>query len=310
MGSVGAVVTPTAGERTGTVLAALGAVSYGITIVCNRTLATRGFGPQATLSVRFAVSAATLFVLLALRRRPLWPERGERLRPFLLGAVGYAVESSLFYSALQRGTAAAVALLFYVYPALVTVAELVGGKLRLSSRLVGALALSLVGSALIVVAGEDVVISRTGIAFALGSALSFTIYLLVSGRAVVRTDPMVNGAWVALGAAASLATQGAVSGGLRAPGDNTWLMLVNGVATASAFAFLFAALGKLGASRTAVVMTLEALSSVVLAAVLLGETIGGIQLAGGAAVLVAAVLISRTKTAPPLGRMDDAGTLM
>jgi drug/metabolite transporter (DMT)-like permease len=213
----------------------------------------------------------------------------------LLGAIGYAVESSLFYSALQRGTAAAVALLFYVYPALVTVAELVAGKLRPSPRLLGALGLSIAGSALIVIAGEDVAISPAGILFALGSALSFTIYLLVSGRAVVRTDPMVNGAWVALGAAASLATQGVLTGGLRNPGSDTWLMLVNGVATASAFAFLFAALGRLGASRTAVVMTLEALSSVVLAALLLGETIGGIQLVGGAAVLAATVLISRTK---------------
>jgi drug/metabolite transporter (DMT)-like permease len=42
-------------------------------------------------------------------------------------------------------------------------------------------------------------------------------------------------------------------------------------------------------------MTLEALSSVVLAAVLLGESVGAIQLLGGAAVLAAAVLISRTK---------------
>jgi drug/metabolite transporter (DMT)-like permease len=194
-----------------------------------------------------------------------------------------------------------------VYPALVTVAELSMGRLRPTRRLLGALALSIAGSAVIVIAGEDVAITPAGIAFALGSALSFAIYLLVSGRAVARTDPMVNGAWVALGAAASLATQGLLAGGLRNPGPDTWLMVVNGVATASAFALLFAALGRLGPSRTAVVMTLEALSSVVLAAVLLGESVGAVQLVGGAAVLAATVLISRTKaeTGAPLVAAEE-----
>lgn len=265
--------------------------------MCNRTLATHGFGPQATLSVRFGVSALVLFAVLALRRHPLLPVAGERLRPLLLGAVGYAVESSLFYSALQRGTAAAVALLFYVYPALVTVAELSTGKLRATRRLLGALGLSVAGTALIVVTGGDVDITPPGILFALGSAVSFAVYLLVSGRAVVRTDPMVNGAWVAAGAALSLATQGLVTGGLRNPGSDVWLMLANGVATAAAFSLLFAALARLGASRTAVVMTLEALSSVVLAALLLDETIGPVQLVGGAAILAATVLISSSRAA-------------
>jgi drug/metabolite transporter (DMT)-like permease len=284
-------------QRTGTLLAAASALSYGVTIVCNRTLATHGFGPQATLSVRFAVSATVLFALLALRRAPLLPAAGERLRPLLLGAIGYALESSLFYSALQRGTAAAVALLFYAYPALVTVGELTLGTIRPTRRLLGALGLSVAGTALIVISGGDVAISRAGIVLALCSALSFTVYLLVSGRLVVRSDPMVNGAWVAAGAALSLATQGALTGGLRDPGDDLWLMLGNGVATASAFALMFAALARLGPSRTAVVMTLEALSSVVLAAVLLGEPIGGVQLVGGAAILAATVLISRSKVA-------------
>ena len=280
-------------------LAAAGAFSYGITIVCNRRLAQHGFGPEATLSIRFAVSAVALFALLAVLRRGLLPEPGERLRPLLLGAIGYAIESALFYSALQRGTAAAVALLFYAYPAIVTVLELALGRTTASLRLVLALALSIAGTALIVVTGGDVAISTAGIAFALGSALSFAVYLLASGRAVTKTDPMVNGAWVAAGASLSLTTSGLVTGGLRAPGDHLWLMLANGAATAAAFSLLFAALALLGASRTAVVMTLEALSGVVLAALLLGETIGLVQLVGGAAILVAVVLISTSRANPP-----------
>ena len=238
----------------------------------------------------------TLFVLLAVLRRGLVPERGERLRPLLLGAIGYALESALFYSALQRGTAAAVALLFYAYPAIVTVLELALGRAVFSSRVLFALVLSIAGTALIVVSGGDVAISTAGIVLALGSALSFAVYLLASGRAVTKTDPIVNGAWVAMGASLSLTVQGLATGSLRSPGADWWLMLVNGVATAAAFSLLFAALSRLGASRTAVVMTLEALSAVVLGALLLGEAIGPVQLVGGGAILAATLLISASRT--------------
>lgn len=250
--------------------------------------------------MRFGVSALALFGLLAVFRRPFLPVRGERWRPLLLGMVGYAIESSLFYAGVERGTAAAVALIFYVYPAIVTVIELVAGWVPGSRRLFGALALSVVGTVLVIAAGADVEISPAGVLFALGAAGSFAIYLLVSSRAVRRTDALVSGAWVAFGAAVSLGGQGLVTGGLRNPGADWWLMIANGVATASAFALLFAALKRLGASRTSVVMTLEALSAVVLGALVLGEPLAAVQLVGGAAILAATVLISTSKAAPPV----------
>lgn len=232
------------------------------------------------------------------------PLPGERLRPLLLGAVGYALESALFYAALQRGTAAAVALLFYVYPALVTLLEVALGRERLHPRLAIAVALSFAGTAAVVLAGGEVDITTTGILFALASAASFAVYLLASGRAVTRTDPMVNGAWVAAGASLSLTVQGLAVGGLRNPGADWWVMLGNGLATAAAFSLLFAALSRLGASRTAVVMTLEAFSAVILGALLLGEVIGPIQLVGGIGILAAVVLISAAKPADPADAVD------
>src|SRR5687768_10069211 len=128
------------------------AVSYGVTIVCNRELATRGFGPAASLSVRFGLAGALLLAVLVGTRRPLLPAPGERWRALALGLVGYAVESVLFYSAIERGTAAAVALLFYSYPAMVAVLELALGRLRLDARITAALALSVSGTLLIVAA--------------------------------------------------------------------------------------------------------------------------------------------------------------
>lgn len=261
----------------------------------NRTLATRGFGPQSVLGIRFGVAALVLLAVMAARGQALLPVPGERWRALALGAVGYAVESSLFYSALERGTAAAVALLFYSYPAIVTLVEMAAGVVPPSPRLLGALALSAGGTAVVVVGGDRLAISTAGILFALGAAGAFSVYLLASARAVPRTHAVTNAAWVALGASASLLTQGTVLGGMRNPGSSWWLMVLNGGATAAAFGFMFAALKRLGASRTAVVMTLEAASAVVLGALVLGERLGWVQLGGGLAILVATVLIARSK---------------
>jgi len=239
-------------------------------------------------------------LVLGVRRQPILPVRGERLRVLGLGALGYAFQSSLFYSALQRGSAAVVTLLFYAYPAFVTLVEAAASRRRPSPRLLSALGLSATGTLLIVMVGADVAISPAGVAFALAAAGAFAVYLLAGAAAAPRTvassgGPVVIAAWVAGGAALSLTAVGLGSDSLRWPGEDWWLMATNGLATAAAFGLLFAALDRVGASRTAVVMTLEALSAVVLAALLLGESLVWIQLVGGLAVLAATLVISTSR---------------
>jgi drug/metabolite transporter (DMT)-like permease len=275
------------------VLAATGsATAFGVTIVTQRRLARNGLSVATTLGLRFAVAAVLLLAFLALRRAPLLPLRGERRWALLLGAVGYAGEAALFYAALQRGSAGAVSLLFYAYPAIVTVLEVV---LRLRPpRLVtfAVVLLSTAGATLIVVTGDRVSISAGGVAFALGAAASFACYLLLSQRLVRRSPAAVVGAHVALGAGACILAAGAATGALDASRADLPLLLLNGAATAVAFALLYAALANLAAGAAAVVMTLEAFVTVGLAAVVLDERITPWQLAGGVVVVAAAVVVA------------------
>jgi drug/metabolite transporter (DMT)-like permease len=214
---------------------------------------------------------------------------------FLLGAIGYAIESTFFFNGLERGTAAAVTLLFYAYPSIVTVFEVATGG-RPHPRLLGAVALSAVGTLLVVAAGEEVSITTAGAVFSLLSAASFAAYLLVSHRVIRVTDGLTTGAWVALGAGLAQLTRAVTTGAVQDPGGRWGVMLLNGLATAAAFSLMFAALRRLGPSPTAVVMTLEALSAIVLAAVFLDETLNAVQLVGGAAILVATVLVALTRS--------------
>ena len=249
------------------------------------------------LGIRFSSAGLLLLLFLLVLRRSLLPVPGERVGAFLLGAIGYAVESTFFFNGLERGTAAAVTLLFYAYPSIVTLIELASGR-RPNPKLVMAVVLSAAGTGVVVAGGEAVSITTAGAVFALLSAASFAVYLLVSHRVMLRTDGLTTAAWVASGAGLAQLTRAVVSSDLQAPGDHWPVMLLNGLATAAAFSLMFAALRRLGPSPTAVVMTLEAVSAIVLAALFLDETLNALQLVGGVAILAATLLVGLTQETP------------
>jgi drug/metabolite transporter (DMT)-like permease len=277
---------------TGVLAAAGSATAFGVTIVVQRSLAKSGLPVTAALAVRFGIAGLALLAFLAATRKPLLPVPGERVRALLLGVVGYAGEAALFYLALQRGSAAAVSLLFYAYPAVVTLLE-IALRLQPPRRLAFAVvALSTAGAVLVVVTGDRVSITPAGVGYSLAAATSFSVYLLLSQRLVPKSPPAVVGAHVATGASLALLTAGAALGALHVPAGDLPLLALNGLATAVAFALLYLALSHLAAGAAAVVMTLEAFVAVVLAAAALGERIRPLQLAGGAAILAAAVAVA------------------
>ncbi|HMC51642.1 MAG TPA: DMT family transporter, partial [Acidimicrobiales bacterium] len=123
------------------------------------------------------------------------------------------------------------------------------------------------------------------------------------------TDPLTTAAWVAGGAALSLLGRGLLTGELRSPSGHLPGLVAYGLETAVAFALMFLALARIGASRTSVVMTLEALFAVVLGAAVLGETLTAGQVVGGAAILAATAVIALTRVGlgePPGARAEAA----
>jgi drug/metabolite transporter (DMT)-like permease len=280
----------------GVLLAAIGALSYGVTVVVGEDLADAGLGSSTALGVRFLISGVMLAFVLRLRGRRVLASRRQVVVGLALG-LAYAVEATLYFSALERGTAAAVALVVYVYPALVLLYELLRGNERATVPMVLAVVLSTTGMAVVVVGGGEVALTPAGLAFALGSAATFAAYLLV-GRDLTRNrEPMGIACFVAIGAGVVNLARGAVTAQLANPSDRLLELVLYGAATAVAFTLTFAAMNLIGAARVAVVMTLEAVSSVIMAAVFLGESVRPGQALGGVMVLGAAIVIARGQPA-------------
>jgi drug/metabolite transporter (DMT)-like permease len=289
----------TAGTRSirdllGVSFVALASLQFGAVVILGKVLAERNVPVPAMLAVRFALAGALLAGVLAVSGMALAAARGERLRLVLLGGVGYAAESALFFFALRYGTAAAITLLFFTYPVWVTVLSAVTGMGLPGRLVVGSLVMTVAGASLVVASSGGLDVSLPGAVLAFASAVTFSLYLVGAERTVRETSSPAAAMWVSLSAAAGLALYAVVGGQARAPsGAEEWFPVTGmGTLTAGAFFCLFAGLRRIGAVRTSIVASLEPVATALLALVFLGEPLGVGVVAGGTLILAAAITAS------------------
>src|SRR3954470_4863445 len=85
----------------GALMCAASAASFGAMGIFGKLAYDAGVGVLALLVVRFILAAVILGAASAARRPP-WPDRRTLLIALGLGAIGYAAQSGLFFSALTR----------------------------------------------------------------------------------------------------------------------------------------------------------------------------------------------------------------
>lgn len=214
----------------------------------------------------------------------------------LMGGVGYAGQSMLYYSALQYAAAGLVALLLYAYPFIVAVLAALFLHERLGMRQLIALPIAAAGLALTIGGGSG---SPLGIALGLCSAVVYSIYIVGGTRIMRQVDPLVASTIVCAAGAATMALVALwrVAHGLpvSVPRDAAGALpvaLIAVVSTVLAITAMLVGLKWLGASLTSVLSTLEPVVSVMLGALVLHEAVSAMQALGGAIVIAAAVWLA------------------
>jgi len=272
---------------------AAGSVCFGAVVVLGKVATNRGMPVVPMLVVRFAISAALLAIVLTFTRNPLRPARGEGWKLVVLGVFGYAVEAAFFFAGIERGTAAAITLLFFVYPVLVTLLATALGRGLPGSLVGGSLVAAVTGVAVVVASGGGVDVTPAGIGFALGSAGVYTVYLTLVERVLVRTSSLAGAMVVAAAASGGLAVYGLATDGLRLPGSSQWWPVAGmGAFTAAAFLCLMAGVRRIGAVRTAIIAALEPLVASLFGWVFLDEPLRGGVVGGGVLILAGAIAAS------------------
>ena len=274
----------------------LSASGFGALPVLGKHAYDAGLGPLSLLWGRFGISAVAFWLLVVFVVRPARPPARLVVTGLLMGALGYAVEAGLFFVALERIDASLVELLLYAYPAIVTAAALAGGREAPGPRLLGALALATLGVIGVFAGSLATGVDPAGLALGLGAAVVYAGYVLVGERAVAAAHPVLLAALVATGATASFTAAGLVRGGLPLPRTTdgwTAIAVIAVVATVIPMAALFAGIERVGAPTASIVSTFEPVVTVVLAGLVLGETLSLVEAVGAACVIAAVRLLAR-----------------
>lgn len=290
----------------GALMIVVAAVGFGTLGPMSRYADEAGVSSLALATWRAGVGAVvvlTFLVAQALAGRPSWrrwrdlPVR-DRIVLTMAAPTNAALNFAAFVAFMRIGIALTL-LIFYVYPAFVALASVVWFGERLDRVRWAALALSMAGVVLVVIgAGELGSLDALGIGLALASALAQTFYALAAHHwfrvvpgAQAAASTMAGAAIIYLVAAVAFG-QLAVMAEPVASISALWPVLVAGVLGAGVPTvwFIFG-IRLLGAPRATILATLEPVVGVGLAAILFAAVPTPLQLAGGALIIAAGIVL-------------------
>ncbi|MDQ6748381.1 MAG: DMT family transporter [Candidatus Dormibacteraeota bacterium] len=279
--------------RSAEALLVLSALCFGTLAIFGKLAYQSHLNVQSLLGLRFAIAGVLLLGIALVRRRPM-PAPRTLAALALLGAGGYVGQSAAYFNSIRYVPAAVTAILLYTYPAMVTVLSVPLYGARVTAARAAALALALAGCAM--VASPSGGLRWEGVLLGLLSAVVYSAYILAGKRLVEDVDAVTATAVVALSAGLTYLSFSLLTRSLVLPGDERGWLAVAGIvvlATMIAAGAFLAGLRRTDPGRASLISTLEPVSTAALAALVLGESLGPLQLVGGALVLLAVVLVSR-----------------
>lgn len=298
--------TPSAAARKA-FLAGLGIAIVGAILFSTKAIV-------AKLIYRYPVDAVTLIAFRMIFSLPffaaiaIWKARteaplsnSERGRIVVLGLLGYYLSSFLDFIGLQYISAGLERLILFLTPSFVLLISVFFLKRRIGGLEWAALGISYLGTVLVFLhdartGGANVFL---GGAFVLGSAVAYALYLISSGELVRRVGAMRLVAYAMCVSSAACIAQFFLLrpvSMLVQPFPVYGLSIINAVFCTVLPVFMtMIAVSRIGAATASQAGMVGPVSTLFLGAIILGEPITSIQLAGTALVLCGIYLLSRKK---------------
>ncbi len=279
----------------GRMLIVLAAVCYGLMPLFGTRAHSAGLDTVAVMAIRFAIAAAGLWTIVAIRR-PVMPSWQVSAGALGLGATCWTLQSVGYLYAVTRLGASVAALLLFTYPLMVVIAAVLLKRQRVGRPLLIAFGLVAIGLLLVFASGTTgAQLDLFGVIAGVVSAVTYTIYILASEPLSRRTDPFLLMALALTGAAAAtwivvFARGGvAVSSMIEAGPPLLGLALLSTVVAAMAFLL---GLKLVGASTAALLSCVEVVVACAVAAFALGDRLTTAQLMGCVVIVAAAVFLN------------------
>jgi drug/metabolite transporter (DMT)-like permease len=264
-------------------------------IVAKLLFRDRGIDPMILVAVRSYLTTATLFLVLAVvRSYELRAGRAGWKDVLLLGA-GLFGNNLLYFQAIALTTVATAQILQYQAPVLVALYTVLVQRQRLSKRITLSLMLAILGCALVIRIDDPEVLRLNvlGVLAGLGTAFAFAFYILAGRAALTRFRPwtlLANSylvsslAWLLIIPPWHIAYQGYDGAAWFA------FTVIATLGTALPFGLFISGLRLLPATQASILSMIEPLVAVVMAYLVLGESLLPVQVLGGILVLTAVFL--------------------
>ncbi|MCW1968548.1 MAG: DMT family transporter [Anaerolineae bacterium] len=287
-------------KTVGLILVVIAGMAFGALPIFARIAYADGVDPFTLLFLRFLI-AGTIMLAIALLRRDVFPRGKTLLGLMLMGSVLYVGQSLTYFIAITMASAGLISLLLFLNPGIVTLLSAVFFKEHITRLQWVALALALLGSGLTV--GGDAPNSAAvatpnstlGIILGLSAGVIYAIYITVGGYFTRGISAVAASAVIMLSAFAVFAVITWVRGAHWPHSGWGWFG-IGGLALVSSIVAIFcffAGVQRVGAATGSMIATTEPVTTIVLAALVLGEPIAPIQALGGAFILSAVFLLAR-----------------
>ncbi len=238
---------------------------------------------------RGIVGVPLLFVWLSIGATPKPLTTPARHLALFIGLL-FAGNVFFLFKAIEAMEVPLAILTYFTYPLLTGLAAAATGVERLG--LAGALAAlaAFLGLALMIGAHPGGV-ALVGIAFALISACSRVVILLLTRARLQGSDARLISLWSLIAATAVFTAAALATMNWQPPVTalGWWALILSSVAMAIAVLAVFVSTARVGPFRTALFMNLEPLLATIGSGILLGEVITPLQALGGAVMIAALV---------------------
>jgi len=268
-------------------------------IIFKALIADYGLSRITIAFFRASLSAAILFAALGLYRPGALRIAARDVWFFIgFGLFGVAAFYIVYVTAIDLAGMSVAAVLLYTAPAWVAVISAMFLGERLTTRKLGAVALAMVGCALVarVYDLRGLRLNWLGILAGLGAGLTYALYSVFNKAGVRRYDGwtvLAYGLLFGVVFLAPLQSPQLILAALRQPGAVIWLLVLALGPTLGAGLAFNAGLRDVPVSSASVVATLEPVIASLLAFAFLGERLDPAQLVGGGLILIAVLALTR-----------------
>lgn len=288
----------------GTIEISLASVGFGFLGVFGKWAFQSGLSVGEVLSYRFFLAALLMWIFLLLFK-PDWVRLNlkQTVIAALLGIFGYAFFSTLYFTAVDGLSVTLAALLLYTYPLWVNVFSHFFTHDKISYKEALCLLVASVGLVFLLW-GHFEIRNLWAITAGLGSAISYAIYVLLSGRLQKQVRPISSSLYVITFGAIALSLfhqpQYSQVQNLTEIQAGSILGLAI-ICTIIPLTLELAALQKLKSTEVALLMMIEPLTAAIMGVLIFKDSLSLLQLLGAALIvgsLVFNVLLKKSGSQP------------